>query len=106
CVTPLLMLPRAPGTMIPVLLIVGLFVGPTMVTVFSVAGERAPAGREGMVMTTLSGAIVVGNALGSSLAGNIAEYQGPNWSFAVSALAALGLFLAALGTGWHHSKVK
>lgn len=106
CATPLLMLPRTPGMMIPVLLIVGLFVGPTMVTIFSVAGERAPAGREGMVMTTLSGAIVVGNALGSSLAGNIAEYQGPNWSFAVSALAALGLFFAALGTGWHRSKVK
>jgi len=106
CVTPLLMLPRTPGTMIPVLLLVGLFVGPTMVTVFSVAGERAPAGREGVVMTTLSGAIVVGNALGSSIAGGIAEHQGPNWSFGVSALAALGLFLAAVGAGWHHSKVK
>src|SRR5690625_5891332 len=89
-----LSMPRTLGTMIPVMLLVGLFVGPTMVTVFSVAGERAPAGREGVVMTTLSGAIVVGNALGSSIAGGIAEHQGPNWSFGVSALAALGLFLA------------
>lgn len=106
CVTPLLMLPTSPGTMIPVLLIVGLFVGPTMVTVFSVAGERAPAGREGMVMTTLSGAIVVGNAIGSSIAGSIAENQGPNWSFGTSAIAAACLFFAALGAGWHRSKVK
>ena len=105
-VTPLLTIPRVPGTMIPVLLVVGLFVGPTMVTVFSVAGERAPAGREGMVMTALSGAIVVGNAIGSSVAGRIAENMGPNWSFGVSAAAATCLFLAALGAGWHKSKVK
>src|SRR5690625_4839730 len=71
CVTPLLMLPRTAVTMVPILLIVGLFVGPTMVTIFSVAGERAPAGREGMVMTMLSGATVVGNAIGSSIAGRI-----------------------------------
>ncbi|HLS04426.1 MAG TPA: MFS transporter [Actinomycetales bacterium] len=101
CVTPLLMLPRTAVTMVPILLIVGLFVGPTMVTIFSVAGERAPAGREGMVMTMLSGATVVGNAIGSSIAGRIAESQGPNWSFGVSALAAVGLFLAAMASGWH-----
>ena len=48
--------------MILVLLVLGLPVGPLMVTVFAIGGLVAPAGKLGTVMTALASGIVAGTA--------------------------------------------
>jgi MFS family permease len=72
----------------------GLFVGPVMVTVFTVGGERAPGSRASAAMTMLASANVLGIALGASAAGRLAESTGTASAFAVPVVAAV-LLLAA-----------
>ncbi|NWL13162.1 MFS transporter [Paenarthrobacter nitroguajacolicus] len=94
----LLLLPAGIWPMIFVLLILGIPVGPVMVTVFSIGGVVAPAGRMATVMTALASGIVAGTALGSYLAGQLAETQGPGAAFVVSMAAAAGLLLLGVLT--------
>lgn len=89
----LLLLPGAALPMVLVLLVLGLPVGPLMVTVFAIGGVVAPAGRLGTVMTALASGIVAGTALGSSVAGQLAQHQGYSAAFLVPVCAAAGLFL-------------
>ncbi|MFE4197664.1 MFS transporter [Paenarthrobacter sp. NPDC056912] len=94
----LLLLPTGIWPMVFVLLILGIPVGPVMVTVFSIGGVVAPAGRMATVMTALASGIVAGTALGSYLAGQLAETQGPGAAFVVSMAAAAGLLLLGVLT--------
>ncbi|MFJ6536383.1 MFS transporter [Paenarthrobacter sp. NPDC091711] len=94
----LLLLPAGIWPMIFVLLILGIPVGPVMVTVFSIGGVVAPTGRMATVMTALASGIVAGTALGSYLAGQLAETQGPGAAFVVSMAAAAGLLLLGVLT--------
>lgn len=89
----LLLLPADGWTMVLVLLILGLPVGPVMVTVFAIGGTVAPAGRLGTVMTALASGIVAGTALGSSIAGQLAEGPGYAAAFLIPVAAAAALFL-------------
>ena len=93
----LLLLPTSMPAMVAALLILGLPVGPVMVTVFAVGGTIAPAGRLSTVMTALASGIVAGTALGSSLGGQLAESQGYAAAFLVPVCAASTL--ALLGAG-------
>lgn len=70
--------------------VAGLFVGPVMVTVFTVASERAPLERTAAAMTLVASANVVGVALGAALAGQAAGL-GVAPAFVVPAVAAAGL---------------
>ena len=92
----LLLLPSTALPMILVLLILGLPVGPLMVTVFGIGGLVAPAGKLGTVMTALASGIVAGTALGSSIAGHLAQNHGYSAAFLIPVCAAAALFL--LGT--------
>jgi MFS family permease len=92
------LLPESLGSMIVVLLLVGLFVGPTMVTIFSVGSMIAPPQWMGTVMTALASGIVAGTALGSSLAGSLAQSTGYHAAFIVPIAAAGALFLLGLVT--------
>lgn len=92
----LLLVPSTALPMIVVLLILGLPVGPLMVTVFGIGGMVAPAGKLGTVMTALASGIVAGTALGSSMAGHLAQNNGYSTAFLVPVCAAAALFL--LGT--------
>ncbi|TQS92149.1 MFS transporter [Arthrobacter sp. TS-15] len=94
----LLLLPAGIWPMIFVLLILGIPVGPVMVTVFSIGGVVAPTGRMATVMTALASGIVAGTALGSYLAGQLAQTQGPGAAFVVSMAAAAGLLLLGVLT--------
>ncbi|MFJ6454857.1 MFS transporter [Paenarthrobacter sp. NPDC091669] len=94
----LLLLPGGIWPMVFVLLILGIPVGPVMVTVFSIGGVVAPAGRMATVMTALASGIVAGTALGAYLAGQLAETQGPGAAFVVSMAAAAGLLLLGVVT--------
>ncbi len=92
----LLLLPSTALPMVLVLLVLGLPVGPLMVTVFAMGGLVAPAGKLGTVMTALASGIVAGTALGSSIAGQLAQNFGYSTAFLVPVCAATALFL--LGT--------
>jgi MFS family permease len=89
----LLLLPGSLTSMVVVLLILGIPVGPVMVTVFTVGGVLAPAGRLGTVMTALASGIVAGTALGSSIGGHLAQDGGHHAAFLVPIAAALALAL-------------
>ena len=90
---PLLLLPSTALPMVLVLLVLGLPVGPLMVTVFALGGVVAPAGKLGTVMTALASGIVAGTALGSSIAGQLAQNFGYSTAFLVPVCAATALFL-------------
>ncbi|MGO4120444.1 MFS transporter [Arthrobacter sp. YAF16] len=89
----LLLLPSTALPMILVLLVLGLPVGPLMVTVFAIGGVVAPEGKLGTVMTALASGIVAGTALGSSIAGQLAQNSGYSAAFLVPVCAAAALFL-------------
>ncbi|MCB7135480.1 MFS transporter [Cellulosimicrobium marinum] len=75
--------------------VLGLFVGPVMVTVFSVAGDRAAAGRTAAAMTLVASANVVGVALGATTAGQLAEAGSTTAAFLLPVVA--GVVLLAAG---------
>lgn len=89
----LLLLPSTALPMILVLLVLGLPVGPLMVTVFAIGGIVAPAGKLGTVMTALASGLVAGTAIGSSIAGQLAQASGYSAAFLVPVCAASALFL-------------
>jgi len=88
--------PDSLGAMIVVLLLVGIPVGPTMVTIFSVGSVIAPPQWMGTVMTALASGIVAGTALGSSIAGALAQSAGYQMAFIVPVAAAGALLLLGL----------
>lgn len=90
------LLPASLGQMAGVLLLVGLPVGPTMVTIFSVGSVVAPPQWMGTVMTALASGIVAGTALGSALSGSLAQSVGYEAAFLVPIGAATTLFLLGL----------
>jgi MFS family permease len=75
--------------MVVVLLVMGLGVGPALVTIFTLAGDRSPAGRSATTMTLLASALTLAQALSSALAGSVAESVSIPVALALPALAAL-----------------
>ncbi|MFF2267281.1 MFS transporter [Cellulosimicrobium cellulans] len=87
-----LVLAAASGSLTAVVVAVaatGLFVGPVMVTVFTVAGERAPAGRTASAMTLVASANVVGVAIGASGGGALADAVSTTTAFSLPVVAAV-----------------
>jgi MFS family permease len=89
----LLLVPGSLGGMVGVLLLLGLPVGPVMVTVFAVGGMVGPPERLGTVMTALASGIVAGTALGAAIGGQLAQHNGYQAAFVVPVLAAGALFV-------------
>ena len=89
----LLFVPSSAAGMVLVLLVLGIPVGPVMVTVFAIGGVIAPAGRLGTVMTALASGIVAGTAVGSAVAGQLAQVHGYSVAFLVPVAAAAALVL-------------
>jgi MFS family permease len=92
----LLFLPASLPMMVLVLFLLGIPVGPTMVSIFSIGSLVAPRRLLGTVMTLLASGIVAGAALGSSVAGSLAETAGTGAAFAVPVLAAASLLVLGL----------
>jgi hypothetical protein len=65
-------------------LVLGVAVAPYMIAVFSLAERVVPPARVGAAMTTLASATGLGYALGSSLAGRLADQSGATSAFAVT----------------------
>lgn len=95
-----------PG-MLVVLFLLGIFVGPTMVTIFSIGSIVAPGHRLGTVMTLLASGIVAGTAIGSALAGTLAESAGAAGAAVVPVLAAGVLLVlgAVAALALHRSRI-
>jgi MFS family permease len=94
----LLFLPQSIAPMLLVLLLLGIPVGPTLVTIFSIGSIIAPSHRMGTVMTLLASGIVAGTALGSSLAGLLADGADPTRAFLVPVCAAVVLLALGLAS--------
>ncbi|QXQ09055.1 MFS transporter [Paeniglutamicibacter sp. Y32M11] len=91
---------QLPGEVLPMigaLLLVGIWVGPILVTIFTLGGEIAPPTRLSTVMTLLSSGIVVGTAIGNSLAGVLADSHGYAGAFGVSSAAAGLILISGIG---------
>lgn len=84
------------GAVVVVLCLMGLGVGPTLVTLFSLAGERSPEGRSATTMTLVGSAVTLAQALASAGTGALAEAT----SASVAMLLPVGaaLLVLALGT--------
>ncbi|MEZ2389219.1 MFS transporter [bacterium RCC_150] len=95
----LLFLPDGIWPMVLVLFVLGIPVGPVMVTIFSIGGMVAPASRMATVMTGLASGIVAGTALGAFVAGQLAQSSGPAAAFLVSVAASGALLVLGAVAG-------
>ncbi|BDV31761.1 MFS transporter [Microbacterium terricola] len=78
------------------LLVIGIGIGPTMVTQYSLAAGRSPAGRSATVMTMLGSAVVVGQSASSALTGLIAETSGTETALLAPVVAAAVVLTAGV----------
>ena len=96
----LLLFPTNIPTMLAALFILGIPVGPTMVSIFGIGAVVAPGHLMGTVMTMLASGVVTGTALGAALAGRLADSHGHQAAFLVTVGAAAALLLLSLCTRW------
>jgi MFS family permease len=84
-------------------LVLGVAVAPYMIAVFSLAERVVPPARVGAAMTTLASATGIGYAVGSSLAGRLADESGATAAFAVTVGATV---LAAMLMTSQHERLR
>ncbi|MDL9978832.1 MFS transporter [Microbacterium sp. ASV49] len=91
------------GHMALALLVIGIGIGPTLVTQYSLGAAYSPAGRSATVMTIIGSSVIVGQSAAAALTGAIAQSAGtatalyiPIVSAAVVVIA--GIVNAALGS--------
>ncbi|HEX6234646.1 MAG TPA: MFS transporter [Jiangellaceae bacterium] len=85
------------NSLVPVVVALGFAVAPYMISVFTLAERIVPPSRVGAALTLLAGATGIGYALGSALAGGLADLGGHRPAFAVTVAAgAVALVLALL----------
>ena len=80
--------------MVVALLVIGLGIGPTLVTQYGLGARRSPVGRSATVMTMLGSAVILGQSLASAVTGGVAERWGTEAALALPAAAALVVVLA------------
>lgn len=76
------------GSLVFVIFCLGFAVAPYMISNFALAGQIVPPGRVSAAMTMLAGATGIGYALGSSVAGRLADWGGHTPAFGVTVCAA------------------
>ena len=77
------------------LLVIGIGIGPTLVSQYSLAAAFSPRGRSATVMTMLGSAVIVGQSASSAITGLIADAAGSS----VALYAPLAAALLVLGAG-------
>ncbi|MEV8171371.1 MFS transporter [Microbacterium sp. NPDC077486] len=87
----------SPGGMMLALAIMGIGIGPTLVTQYSFGAARSPRGRSATVMTMLGSGVIVGQSIGAAVAGEIAESLGTSAALVLPMIAAGIAFAAGLG---------
>ena len=80
-----------------VVLVLGFAVAPYMISNFTLGERAAPPARVGAAMTLLAAATGLGYALGSAVAGRLADASGHTAAFGVTVSAGAAAFLLAAG---------
>ena len=83
-------------TMIVALALVGIGVGPTIVTQYSLGAARSPLGRSATVMTMLGSGVVVGQALAAAVTGAVADGPGTSVALLLPLVAASIVLVAGI----------
>lgn len=96
----LLGLVDSPAMMMVALGIMGIGIGPTLVTQYSFGAALSPLGRSATVMTMLGSGIVVGQSIGAAVAGQIAENVGTASALVLPMFAAAVAFGSGLVNAW------
>ncbi|WP_309102028.1 MFS transporter [Microbacterium sp.] len=86
----------SPAMMMVALAIMGIGIGPTLVTQYSLGASRSPLGRSATVMTMLGSGVVVGQSIGAAVTGEIAERIGTAPALMLPLIAAAIAFAAGL----------
>lgn len=76
-----------------ILLVIGLFIGPTMVTAFTLAERRTQRGGTAVAMTTMGSAVTVGVSIGATAGGYLAGSSGSAAAYLVAMGAAVVIAL-------------
>lgn len=84
------------ATMLIALAIMGIGIGPTLVTQYSFGAARSPLGRSATVMTMLGSGVVVGQAAASAITGEVAESLGTGAALILPACAAAVVLIAGI----------
>ncbi|GAA5149433.1 MFS transporter [Microbacterium pseudoresistens] len=84
------------GGMILALGVMGIGIGPTLVTQFGFGTAASPAGRSATVMTMLGSSVIVGQAVGSALTGVVAEQAGTSVALLLPIAAAASIVAAGI----------
>jgi MFS family permease len=79
---------RSVGALVVALAVLGLGIGPTLVTLYSLAARLSPAGRSATTMTMLGSAVIVGQALASAATGVVVDSLGATTALLAPAVAA------------------
>jgi len=87
------------GGVITALALLGIGVGPTLVSLYSLGASRSPLGRSATVMTMLGSGVVVGQSLAAAVTGDLAENVGTGAAMLLP-LAAAGVVVAAGAANW------
>ncbi|WP_377639792.1 MFS transporter [Oryzobacter terrae] len=93
--SPLLVTDSVP-VLFAVVLVLGFVVAPYMISVFMLGERAAPPSKVGAAMTLLAGATGIGYAIGSGVAGRLADVHGHLGAFSVTVAAGVGAALLAL----------
>ena len=96
--TLLLPMVHSVSTLLPILLLVGLGIGPSLVSIFAVASYTAPLDRVTVVLTLMSSGIVAGTAISAPIAGALADAAGYSAAFWVVTGAAALTLISGLWT--------
>ncbi|QTX04615.1 MFS transporter [Agromyces archimandritae] len=70
------------------LAVIGIGIGPVLVTQYALGAERSPAGRSATVMTMLGSAVIVGQSLAAAATGWVAEQFGTGAALTMPIIAA------------------
>jgi MFS family permease len=87
------------GALAIALLVLGLAVAPYMISVFTLAERITPVQRTGAAMTVLAATTGLGYAMGSAMAGRLADWGGHTPAFAVTVGAGLLAAVVASSAG-------
>ena len=77
------------------ILLLGVPIGPILVTNFTLASSITPSHRMGFVMTLLSAAITLGTSAGNSIAGRLTDAGGHHLALVATLGASVLVFICA-----------
>lgn len=86
----------SPAMMAGALAVMGIGIGPTLVTQYSFGAARSPSGRSATVMTMLGSGVIVGQSIGSAVTGEIAQSLGTQASMLLPIVSAAIVLLAGI----------